>query len=186
MPVPPWLEPLLSTTFFIVCRIHGDAAARGECNMYCLDYRDDSFCFYCHSCKHKNHQVIKIRRSSYHVVVRVTEIHKKFDITGAQTYVINSASVLFLNQRPQPKSGKLGVSHLYEICGSTLLDPFRFCSLGCKEVSLMKRLRHPNVLLFMGDVTSPQRLRIVTEFLSRGSLFRLLQKNAAKLEWKQR
>ncbi|TYG78609.1 hypothetical protein ES288_D02G073700v1 [Gossypium darwinii] len=36
-----------------------------------------------------------------------------------------------------------------------------------QEVSLMKRLRHPNVLLFMGAVTSPQRLCIVTEFLQR-------------------
>ncbi|CAN1195071.1 Serine/threonine-protein kinase EDR1 [Linum perenne] len=36
-----------------------------------------------------------------------------------------------------------------------------------QEVSLMKRLRHPNVLLFMGAVTSPQRLCIVTEFLPR-------------------
>ncbi len=39
-----------------------------------------------------------------------------------------------------------------------------FCFL---KVSLMKRLRHPNVLLFMGAVTSPQRLCIVTEFLPR-------------------
>lgn len=31
----------------------------------------------------------------------------------------------------------------------------------------MKRLRHPNILLFMGAVTSPQRLCIVTEFLPR-------------------
>ncbi|KAI8021685.1 putative serine/threonine-protein kinase SIS8 [Camellia lanceoleosa] len=38
-----------------------------------------------------------------------------------------------------------------------------------KEVSLMKRFRHPNVLLFMGAVTSPQRLCIVTEFLPRTS-----------------
>nr|GEW69597.1 hypothetical protein [Tanacetum cinerariifolium] len=36
-----------------------------------------------------------------------------------------------------------------------------------KEVSLMKRLRHPNIILFMGAVTSPQHLCIVTEFLSR-------------------
>ncbi|KAK8623929.1 hypothetical protein V6N13_065289 [Hibiscus sabdariffa] len=55
-----------------------------------------------------------------------------------------------------------------------------------QEVSLMKKLRHPNVLLFMGAVTSPQRLCIVTEFLSRGSLFHLLQKNAAKLDWRRR
>ncbi|KAK8709804.1 hypothetical protein V6N13_060806 [Hibiscus sabdariffa] len=55
-----------------------------------------------------------------------------------------------------------------------------------QEVSLMKRLRHPNVLLFMGAVTSPQRLCIVTEFLPRGSLFRLLQRNTTKLEWRRR
>ncbi|KAL0799471.1 hypothetical protein Bca101_054646 [Brassica carinata] len=36
-----------------------------------------------------------------------------------------------------------------------------------QEVSLMKRLRHPNVLLFMGAVTSPQRLCMVSELLPR-------------------
>ncbi|XP_073024202.1 probable serine/threonine-protein kinase SIS8 [Primulina eburnea] len=55
-----------------------------------------------------------------------------------------------------------------------------------QEVSLMKRLRHPNILLFMGAVASPQRLCIVTEFLPRGSLFRLLQRNATKLDWRRR
>ncbi|KAM7258215.1 hypothetical protein ACFE04_013956 [Oxalis oulophora] len=55
-----------------------------------------------------------------------------------------------------------------------------------EEVSLMKRLRHPNVLLFMGAVTSPQRLCIVTEFLPRGSLFRILQKSTSKLDWRRR
>ncbi|KAI3904356.1 hypothetical protein MKW92_006656, partial [Papaver armeniacum] len=40
-----------------------------------------------------------------------------------------------------------------------LLHSFR------QEVLLMKRLRHPNVLLFMGAVTSPQHLCIVTEYL---------------------
>ncbi|KAF3779484.1 Serine/threonine-protein kinase [Nymphaea thermarum] len=55
-----------------------------------------------------------------------------------------------------------------------------------QEVSLMKRLRHPNVLLFMGAVASPERLCIVTEFLPRGSLFRLLQKVNVKLDWRRR
>ncbi|XVE76076.1 hypothetical protein DITRI_Ditri12bG0143800 [Diplodiscus trichospermus] len=131
MLVPPWLESLLSTAFFTVCRTHGDAA-RGECNMYCLDCKEDAFCFYCRSSKHKDHQVIQIRRSSYHDVVRVTEIQKVLDISGVQTYVINSARVLFLNERPQPKSAGKGVAHICEICGRSLLDPFRFCSLGCK------------------------------------------------------
>ncbi|XP_074291877.1 uncharacterized protein LOC141618692 isoform X2 [Silene latifolia] len=55
-----------------------------------------------------------------------------------------------------------------------------------QEVSLMKRLRHPNILLFMGAVTSPQRLCIVTEFLPRGSLFRLLQRSTSKLDSRRR
>ncbi|XP_027176379.1 uncharacterized protein LOC113775627 isoform X1 [Coffea eugenioides] len=136
MLVPPWLEPLLNTGFFSVCRTHGDAA-RSECNMYCLDCNEDAFCFYCRSSKHKDHQVIQIRRSSYHDVVRVSEIQKVLDISGVQTYVINSARVLFLNQRPQPKTGK-GVSHICETCGRSLLDPFRFCSLGCKLVGIKR------------------------------------------------
>ncbi|KAG6769735.1 hypothetical protein POTOM_025396 [Populus tomentosa] len=130
MLVPPWLESLLSTQFFTVCRTHEDAA-RSECNMYCLDCAGDAFCFYCRSSRHKDHQVVQIRRSSYHDVVRVSEIQKVLDTSGVQTYVINSARVLFLNERPQPKSGK-GVAHICEICGRSLLDPFRFCSLGCK------------------------------------------------------
>ncbi|CAA0834862.1 PAS domain-containing protein tyrosine kinase family protein [Striga hermonthica] len=55
-----------------------------------------------------------------------------------------------------------------------------------EEVSLMKRLRHPNILLFMGAVTSPERLCIVTEFLPRGSLLGLLQKSTSKFEMKRR
>ncbi|KAK6140031.1 hypothetical protein DH2020_026247 [Rehmannia glutinosa] len=93
MLVPPWLEKLLNTSFFNVCRTHADAA-RSECNMYCLDCNVDAFCFYCRSSKHKDHQVIQI-------------------------YVINNARVLFLNERPQPKGGK-GVSHVCEICGRSL------------------------------------------------------------------
>ncbi|XP_027361564.1 probable serine/threonine-protein kinase DDB_G0271682 [Abrus precatorius] len=46
-----------------------------------------------------------------------------------------------------------------------------------KEIDIMKRLRHPNVLLFMGAVYSPERLAIVTELLPRGSLFKTLHNN---------
>ncbi|KAL6199825.1 hypothetical protein ACLB2K_029607 [Fragaria x ananassa] len=136
MLVPSSLESLLSTTFFSICSTHRDAP-RSECNMYCLDCRNvGAFCFYCRSSRHKDHQVIQIRRSSYHDVVRVNEIQKVLDITGVQTYVINSARVLFLNERPQPKTAVKGSSHICEVCGRSLLDPFRFCSLGCKLVGL--------------------------------------------------
>ncbi|KAK4755256.1 hypothetical protein SAY87_009013 [Trapa incisa] len=175
MAAPLWLEPLLSTEFFSGCHVHGDAP-RSECNMYCLDCNAGAFCFYCRSSRHKDHHVVQvkhhpflsflhspmmpverlqslklevsgqIRRSSYHDVVRVAEIQKAVDIGGVQTYVINSARVIFLNERPQSKAAGAAAgaagggaaahhhhhSHTCEICGRSLLEPLRFCSLGCK------------------------------------------------------
>ncbi|MCO5598420.1 hypothetical protein L7F22_052515 [Adiantum nelumboides] len=49
-----------------------------------------------------------------------------------------------------------------------------------REVAIMKRIRHPNVVLFMGAVTKYPNLSIVTEFLPRGSLFRLLHRPGMK------
>ncbi|XP_077248562.1 uncharacterized protein LOC143888126 isoform X2 [Tasmannia lanceolata] len=66
-----------------------------------------------------------------------------------------------------------------EYCEGVLLD-------YKKEVGIMKRLRHPNVLLFMGAVYSPKRLAIVTEFLPRGSLFRILHKSNQALDLMRR
>ncbi|XP_026429682.1 serine/threonine-protein kinase STY46-like isoform X1 [Papaver somniferum] len=40
-----------------------------------------------------------------------------------------------------------------------------------QEVLLMKRFRHPNVVLFLGAVYSPQHLCIVTEFLPRSIVY---------------
>ncbi|XP_054813966.1 protein RGF1 INDUCIBLE TRANSCRIPTION FACTOR 1 [Prosopis cineraria] len=140
MLVPPWLEPLLSTTFFTICQSH-ISLPRNECNMFCIDCSHRSaFCFYCKSIWHQHHRVIQIRRSSYHDVVRVSEIDKVLDISGVQTYVINSAKVIFLNERPQPKTnyGGKSSSHLCRICRRSLLDPFCFCSLGCKLVGIKK------------------------------------------------
>ncbi|CAI5992383.1 unnamed protein product [Closterium sp. NIES-65] len=50
-----------------------------------------------------------------------------------------------------------------------------------KEIRIMEKLRHPNILLFMGAVASLDHLAIVTEFLPRGSLFRLLHLRTAGL-----
>ncbi|XP_057449946.1 uncharacterized protein LOC130741153 isoform X2 [Lotus japonicus] len=55
-----------------------------------------------------------------------------------------------------------------------------------KEIDIMKRLRHPNVLLFMGAVYSLERLAIVTELLPRGSLFKTLHKSNQTLDIRRR
>ncbi|KAL8140555.1 hypothetical protein V2J09_006576 [Rumex salicifolius] len=49
-----------------------------------------------------------------------------------------------------------------------------------REVAIMITLRHPNIVLFMGAVTQPPNLSIVTEYLSRGSLFRILHRSGAR------
>ncbi|XP_059667494.1 serine/threonine-protein kinase CTR1 isoform X2 [Cornus florida] len=49
-----------------------------------------------------------------------------------------------------------------------------------REVAIMKGLRHQNIVLFMGAVTQPPNLSIVTEYLPRGSLYRLLHKPGAR------
>ncbi|KAJ8560609.1 hypothetical protein K7X08_022469 [Anisodus acutangulus] len=54
------------------------------------------------------------------------------------------------------------------------------------EVRIMKRLRHPNVVLFMGAVTRSPHLSIVTEFLHRGSLYRLLHRPNNQLDERRR
>ncbi|BBN20086.1 sterile alpha motif and leucine zipper containing kinase AZK [Marchantia polymorpha subsp. ruderalis] len=54
------------------------------------------------------------------------------------------------------------------------------------EVAIMRRLRHPNIVLFMGAVTKPPNLSIITEFCPRGSLYRLLHRPNRELDERKR
>ncbi|XP_057831140.1 probable serine/threonine-protein kinase SIS8 isoform X1 [Cryptomeria japonica] len=54
------------------------------------------------------------------------------------------------------------------------------------EVRIMQRLRHPNIVLFMGAVTRPPNLSILTEFLPRGSLYKLLHRPNIQIDEKRR
>lgn len=55
-----------------------------------------------------------------------------------------------------------------------------------REVAILRTLRHPNILQFMGACTTPPNLCIVSEFEPNGSLFKLLHRSEASLRQEQK
>eukprot|EP01103_Thecamoeba_quadrilineata_P019393 TRINITY_DN7832_c0_g1_i1.p1 TRINITY_DN7832_c0_g1~~TRINITY_DN7832_c0_g1_i1.p1 ORF type:complete len:433 (+),score=67.34 TRINITY_DN7832_c0_g1_i1:37-1335(+) len=53
------------------------------------------------------------------------------------------------------------------------------------EVSIMKDIHHPNVILFMGACTQPGNLMIITEFAGLGSVEDLIYRPKVPLTWDQ-
>ncbi|XP_038682937.1 serine/threonine-protein kinase EDR1-like isoform X2 [Tripterygium wilfordii] len=58
----------------------------------------------------------------------------------------------------------------------------------CNEISILSRLRHPNVILFLGACIKPPHLSMVTEYMEMGSLYYLLHLSGQKkkLSWRRR
>jgi len=52
-----------------------------------------------------------------------------------------------------------------------------------REVALLRVLRHPNVLQFLGSCTVPPDLCLITEFMVRGSLYKVLHDPDQKIDW---
>lgn len=131
---PVWLESLLKAEFFLPCKTHA-AAHKNERNYFCVDCCSDGICSLCLA-KHPNHRTLQIRKSSYHDCVRITDLKGWLDLALIQVYVINSAKIVFLKGRPQVKPAK-GVIYTCQTCLRTLLDPVKFCSIGCKLKAVM-------------------------------------------------
>ncbi|XP_017247476.1 serine/threonine-protein kinase EDR1-like isoform X2 [Daucus carota subsp. sativus] len=58
----------------------------------------------------------------------------------------------------------------------------------CNEVTILGRLRHPNVILFLGACMKPPHLSMVTEYMEMGSLYYLIHLSGQKkiLSWRRR
>jgi serine/threonine protein kinase len=69
--------------------------------------------------------------------------------------------------------------HMHQYNNPELVNEFR------SEVRMLRKLRHPNIILFMAACTKPPNLCVVTELLA-GSLFDLLHNSDINLTWKQR
>ncbi|XP_064964427.1 serine/threonine-protein kinase EDR1 isoform X7 [Musa acuminata AAA Group] len=58
----------------------------------------------------------------------------------------------------------------------------------CNEIYILSRLRHPNVILFLGACMRPPHLSMVTEYMEMGSLYYLMHMSGQKkkLSWRKR
>ncbi|XP_068635633.1 protein RGF1 INDUCIBLE TRANSCRIPTION FACTOR 1-like [Aristolochia californica] len=131
---PGWLERLLQEKFFNPCFVH-EGVKKNEKNIFCLDC-SISICPHCLS-PHRSHRLLQIRRYVYHDVIRVDDMEKLIDCSYVQSYITNSAKVVFLNQRPQTRPFR-GSGNVCNTCDRSLQDPYVFCSVACKVKHLIK------------------------------------------------
>jgi hypothetical protein len=135
---PAWLKGALDAPFFTACPEHstGGFSHKTDRNFYCLDCHEDALCTFCVDRSHRGHDILQIRRASHNNAVRVNEIHQ-VNAEGVQQYTINGSKILFLKGRRPPQPWRGGY-HFCEICGRSLLDAMRFCSLACKVAAVQE------------------------------------------------
>ncbi len=140
---PAWLQALLSEKFFVPCTKHA-TSKKNERNVFCVDC-NGGVCQHCVS-SHNRHCLLQIRRYVYHDVIRLHDIQRLLDCSQVQTYIINSARVVFLNQRPQPRPAK-GLGNACGTCERSLQDSYSYCSVACKVDAVMRQGRDSSSLL---------------------------------------
>eukprot|EP00898_Chlorokybus_atmophyticus_P006430 jgi/Chlat1/6789/Chrsp51S06491 len=127
----PWVEALVAHEYFGQCPLHL-TAARNERNFFCIDCATEPLCSICIH-HHKAHRLLQVRKSSYHDAVRCGEAARVgLDLNQIQTYVINSARIVFLNARPHPPRSAKSFLNACVTCERSLHDNFRYCSIACK------------------------------------------------------
>ncbi|KAK6931905.1 PLATZ transcription factor [Dillenia turbinata] len=146
---PAWLEGLTGETFFAGCGTH-ESRKKNEKNIFCL-HCCLSICPHCLS-SHSSHPLLQVRRYVYHDVVRLEDLEKLINCAYIQPYTINSAKVIFLNQRAQSRPCK-GSANICLTCDRILQDPFHFCSLSCKVDHMVYQGEDLSSILYRFDET---------------------------------
>ena len=70
------------------------------------------------------------------------------------------------------------------VSSNIVLADGMFSSVDSKEASLMCQLKHPNIVGFIGAVTEPANLAIITQYCARGSLADLLLEHRIDMNFK--
>ncbi|XP_024535894.1 uncharacterized protein LOC9637725 [Selaginella moellendorffii] len=127
---PAWVDEFLSGDYFTSCDFH--TGGKNERNQFCTECSGSGpLCQFGLLASHSGHRTLQVRKASHMDSIRVVDIQQCLEVSDIQTYSINSAKIVFLLSRPQPRPSK-GALHACLCCNRALSDDVKFCSLACK------------------------------------------------------